>query len=105
MKVIDPTAMIKEYLRGQDRLIPSETNLPQEMHKAILEGAARCLNDIMVECDFCWAESVSEDCRSDKVSAVMDAVEKIELESWARNYSRDNDIKTIMEFLQNLQQQ
>ena len=87
--------MIEDYLRSQDRLIPSEQNPAQEMHNAILEGAARCLAALDREISYAWDQSVSEDNRSDREAAVYEAVQNIELDSWAQDYNKEDDLRMI----------
>lgn len=102
MKVINPKSMIEDYLRSQNRLLPSEQNPAQEMHKAILEGAARCLVTLDRETDYAWDLSVSEKNRRDRESAIYEAVQKIEMDSWAQDYKKEEDMRIIQEKYENL---
>ena len=104
MRVIDPRGMIEDYLRGQDRLIPSENNSAHEMHNAILEGAAQCLVKLDKETDFAWANWISEENRGNIEDAVYEAVQNIELDSWAQDYKKEEDLRIIKEKYEILKQ-
>lgn len=105
MKVLDPKKYIETYLTDQSRRNPDPlNNTPEQMHNAILEGAARYLEEIQSETDYCWADGISEKNRGSKESAVYDAVERIELEGWNMSYSKEEDMKIIDEIRKNLRQ-
>ena len=104
MKVINPKSMIEDYLRSQNRLEPSEQNPAQEMHNAILEGAAQCLVTLDGETDYAWDLSVSEINRSDRDAAIYEAVQSIELESWAQGYNKEDDLRRIHDKYESIKQ-
>lgn len=101
--VIDPKAKIMAYLESQDRLARSGQNPPEEVRNSILEGAARCLNEIMGMTDFYWAENVEEKNRSNSMSAVYGVVQNIESDLCGEIYNRTDDMQIILNRLSELQ--
>lgn len=98
-KVINPRAMIEEYLEQQGYLPQNNRNSSGATHNAILEGAARAMKDLIdvnfSEAGLCWDQSVSK--TGNVYEAFGEAVINLESELLPNTFSWPDEMPLVTE--------
>ncbi len=102
--VINPRAMIEDYLKKQGYLPQNNRNSFDATHNAILEGAAHAMKDLlgvdMASEGLCWDESVTK--TKNVYEAFGEAVTNLEIDLLPKSFRWVDELPIVNDIINKL---